>query len=346
MSAPATGETLASPLHPDIQKRLDPDFVVYYNEKIAHKTPTHRIPLSEIRANPAKYAGPWCVDLSGAPGVKNFTVTSKDGHQVKIRSYSPVDEKFGKGPWPIHINFHGGGFVFGDLTADAAFCERLQQRLPIITLDVEYRLCPENRFDHAIEDGWAALEWVHKNASEINGDGSSISLSGISAGGHLAAVTQQLARDAGIPLKLAILTVPCTDYTTYWPTPEGYNLFPSVEAMKNTAMLDHTRLTFFHEQVNNERDRDHLEKNVPQWWKTPLHNTNFKDLCTTFIATAECDPLCDEGEAYGVKVVQAGGMAIFRRYLGMPHPFTHMPLKGAHQYDEDVIGTLRLAHGI
>ena len=104
---PTTGETLISPLNPDIEKRLDPEFVSYYNKYIAIKPGTHTIPIEEIRANPAKYAGPWCKDLTGSPGVKNFTIPSTDAHEVKVRSYSPVDEKFGKGPYPIHINFHG-----------------------------------------------------------------------------------------------------------------------------------------------------------------------------------------------------------------------------------------------
>lgn len=258
----------------------------------------------------------------------------------------------------------GGGFVFGDLTSDASFLEKMQKDFPIVILDVDYRLCPgmtpnlvlenssltvfktENRFDQAVEDAWIALQWTHQNAMEVNGDPASISISGISAGGHLAALMQHLARDAGIPLRLAILTVPCTDYTTYWPTPEGYNLFPSVERLKNTAMLDAARIEYFHELVNNERDREHLATKVPQWWKTPLRSDNFKDLCDTFIATAECDALVDEGEAYGKKIVEAGGLVMFRRYIGQPHPFTHLPLRAAHQYDADVFKALKMAHRI
>ena len=190
------------------------------------------------------------------------------------------------------------------------------------------------------------MQWAHQNAISINGDPASISVSGISAGGQVVAVVQHLARDAGIPLKLAIMTVPCTDYTTYWPRPNNYSLFPSVKELEKTAMLDSARLEFFQKHVNNDRDRDHLATNVPQWWKTPLHAENFKDLCDTFIATAELDPLVDEGEAYGRKIVEAGGMVMFRRYQGMPHPFPHMPLRAAHQYDANVIRALKMGHNV
>lgn len=83
----------------------------------------------------------------------------------------------------------------------------------------------ENLFGKGHEDGWAAVRWVgslktqgsykryssangfdsfqlHEHGHEINGDGTSISVGGISAGGAIAAVVQQLARDAGISLKL------------------------------------------------------------------------------------------------------------------------------------------------
>ena len=43
---------------------------------------------------------------------------------------------------------------------------------------------------------------VYEHGSEINARGDSISIGGISAGGTMSAVVQQLARDAGILLKL------------------------------------------------------------------------------------------------------------------------------------------------
>lgn len=204
---------------------------------------------------------------------------------------------------------------------------------------------PENRFDKCIEDGYAALAWTHKHASELNGDPSSISISGISAGGHLAAVVQHLARDAGIPLKMACLTVPTTDYTTYWPVPEGYTLSPSVTTLANAALLNEERFQFFQTHVHKQADWDYL-KQVPLSWRAPLHSDNFKGLCDTFIATAECDPLVDEGEAYGRKILNAGGLVMFKRYIGMPHPFMHMPLKAAHEYDRDIVKALKMGHGI
>lgn len=79
-------------------------------------------------------------------------------------------------------------------------------------------------------------------------------------------------------------------------------------------------------------------------WRAPLHAPNFKGLCNTFLATAQCDPLVDEGEAYGRNIIAAGGKVTFRRYQGMPHPFMHMDLATARLYDDDLCAALRLAH--
>lgn len=51
--------------------------------------------------------------------------------------------------WPVeywltenYFKLIGGGWVFGDLGSESAICERLQERLPIVIVDVDYHLCP------------------------------------------------------------------------------------------------------------------------------------------------------------------------------------------------------------
>jgi acetyl esterase/lipase len=59
-----------------------------------------------------------------------------------------------------------------------------------------------------------SVQQVRDNAKELNVQPESISIGGISAGGHISAVCQQLARDANINLKLG----------TSHPSPQDHGL--------------------------------------------------------------------------------------------------------------------------
>lgn len=91
----------------------------------------------------------------------------------------------------------------------------------MVIVNVDYRLAPEFPFPAQIWDSWAALKWVHSNAGELGIDPERVSIGGLSAGGHLAAVLAILARDEpGMPkLKLQMLVVPACD--NRWTPIEG-----------------------------------------------------------------------------------------------------------------------------
>jgi acetyl esterase/lipase len=78
---------------------------------------------------------------------------------------------------------------------------------------VDYRLAPEYPYPAQIWDSWEALKWVFANSSKLGVDTSRVSVGGLSAGGHLAAVVALMARDDPEipPLKLQLLVVPAVD---------------------------------------------------------------------------------------------------------------------------------------
>ena len=229
----------------------------------------------------------------------------------------------------MELTVTGGGFVFGGLQADAKFCATVQEKAGLVVVDVNYRHCPGNReckspthllntleseFGKNIEDSWAALNWVSTAsvAKDLNIDPDYISIGGISAGAHLCAVLQHICRDAHIPLRLAVLAVPvCTDFATY--TKPSDSPFPSFTEFSKGAMLNWERMAFFGRNlfpVNKESIRAAL----PKYWLEPLNAPNFAGLCEVFLISAECDPVRDEGEAYGRKVHEAGTKVTFKRY--------------------------------
>ncbi|CAK7231701.1 hypothetical protein SBRCBS47491_008020 [Sporothrix bragantina] len=338
-----SNDALPNPIDASFIGRMDADFVAYYNKHIAIKPPTHAIDLAEVRANPQKWANPWCRDYSDLPYVNDHQIASGDGHVFTVRVYEPDETQFGPGPYPVHVNFHGGGYCFGDLTSDAVLLLKMRTRVGVVVVDVDYRLTPEHAFGKGTEDAWAAVQWVHTHAQEINARPDSISIGGISAGGFMSCVVQQLARDTGLPLKLAILSVPSTQTRRGMTKPED-SPFPSMAENALAPCLNWKRVAFF-TKVAQISTTDEQWEALPPVWRSPIEAESLKGICDTFIATAGCDPLRDEGEAYGQKLIEAGVKVTVRRYTGVPHPWMHMEgLKKAEMYLDDVCRALHAAH--
>ncbi|OKL55480.1 hypothetical protein UA08_09224 [Talaromyces atroroseus] len=304
--------SLPAPINPKFPlSRLDDDFIEYYNKYLAIKPATHNINVEELKANPQKYASPWARDFSYEPFVNDIQLKSDDGHEFTTRLYrpDPRTSPFGEGPYPIHVNFH------------------------------------EHLFGKGHDDAWAAIQWVHEHGPEIGARPDSISIGGISAGGHISAVCQQLARDAGIDLKLAVIAVPAT--VTGDGKPDAADSpFPSAVENEFAPCLSWQRLEFFRNIYEPKSEEVKQELNArPVFIRKPLEG-NLRGVCDTYIATADCDPLRDEGEEYGQRLVKAGVKVTTRRYTGVPHPFMHMlHIKKGQLYISDICTALKAVHG-
>ena len=173
-----------------------------------------------------------------------------------------------------------------------------------------------------------------------------MSIGGISAGGHISCVIQHMARDAGVPLKLCMPSVPgVTDAGTY----RSYHDSPyaSFRELRLAPILPWGRIQWFGRHTIPREKEAETRALWPDFWLAPIRAPNWSGLCDTFIRTAEIDPLRDEGEAYGMKLVAGGSKVTIKRYLGCPHTFMAMTFLGQkHQYDDDAIAALRAAHGL
>lgn len=334
-------------IEPHILAKLDADFVARWTELMnSIPDPAHVVTIEEIRADPKVLAPPCSLDTKGRPRTADREVTSEDGASIPVRLYYPDEAKHGSGPYPAHLNFHGGGFVLGNLSTESTLCLSMCEGAGVVVVDVDYRLCPETSWGKCFQDAWAALEWVRKEAGMLNVRADSLSLGGISAGGHISILLQHLARDAGIPLKLVMATVPPSVeglfYKYYTDSP-----FPSFHEFYRGPVLAFSRIKWFGSLTAPKDKQDELRKMWPEWWFAPLKAPNFQGLCPTLVRTAECDPLRDEGEAYAMKLVAGGNKVMMKRYLGAPHTFMYMDfMKQKQQYDLDSIDALKEAHGI
>jgi acetyl esterase len=225
---------------------------------------------------------------------------------IPVRLYYPA----GDAPFPVLVYFHGGGWVIGDLDTHHAFCHALAKTSCCLVVAVDYRLAPEHRFPAAVEDAYAATQWVAENAGPIQADPDRFAVCGDSAGGHLAAVVSMMARDRQGPrIDLQILIYPITDFS--FDT-------PSYDENNTGCMLTRDMMKWFWNHfIGDERQADDP-------YASPLRAKNFADLPPALILTAEYDPLRDEGEAYGQKLQAAGVNVTLTRYPGMVHGFIRM----------------------
>jgi acetyl esterase len=225
---------------------------------------------------------------------------------IPIRAYTPE----GDPPFPVVVYFHGGGWVIGNIDSHDDTCRRLATLSGSIVVSVDYRLAPEHRFPAAVDDCFAATQWVAEHAAELGGDPDRLAVAGDSAGGNLAAVVSLLARDVGSPrIQHQLLIYPAVDMTTSWPSHQenGEGYFLTLRDME----------WFSGHYVADPADREDFRA-------SPLRASSHAGLPSATIITAEFDPLRDEGEAYGEKLRSEAVPAEVRRYDGVVHGFFGM----------------------
>jgi acetyl esterase/lipase len=249
------------------------------------------------------------VDVRNVPigNIESSTLPGPHG-RLPVRIYTPLVPA--AEPLAGIVYFHGGGGVFCNLDTHDGFCRLLANSSGCRLVSVDYRLAPEHRFPAAVEDSYAATKWVVDHASQFNIDADRVGIAGDSAGGNMAAVVCQLAKQAGGPrLALQVLFCPITDMTqqtesrrTY---AEGYFL--------DKDMLE---WTFMHYCAASANFADHR--------LSPLLYEDPSKLPTAHIHTAEFDPLRDEGKAYADRLKQAGVKVCYICHPGMIHHFYGM----------------------
>jgi acetyl esterase/lipase len=217
--------------------------------------------------------------------VVDSTLQGADG-SLPYRLYRPAT----LGPHPIVVYFHGGGWVLGDQQSDDPFCRDMCRRTGMIFVSVGYRHAPEHRFPTAAEDGYAATRWIAEHAAELGGMPGPVLVAGWSAGGNVAAVTCQLARDRGGPqISGQLLICPVTDYTFDR---------PSYNENATGYFLTRSLMYWFWDIYCSPVDR--TDPRV-----SPLRG-KLAGLPPAFVVTCEFDPLRDEGIAYAEALGAAG----------------------------------------
>jgi acetyl esterase len=283
---------------------VDPSIQVLLDSMAGSDTPD----LSEMAVPDARAMMAMLTIVDGEPepvdDVTTRTIPGPDG-DIPVRIYRNA----GSEAQPVLVWYHGGGWVIGDLESADPTARKLANRSGAVVVSVDYRLAPEHPFPAAVDDCWAALEWVAANANEIRGDASRLAVGGDSAGGNLAAVVAVKAVQSGGPaLRHQLLVYPAVDLTAS---------YPSIESNGEGYLLTRKSMLWFMAHYLGDADpKDTVA--------SPIFVDDLSGLAPATVLTAEFDPLRDEGAAYAERLTDAGVDCDHHCYDGMIHGFFGM----------------------
>ena len=226
---------------------------------------------------------------------------------IPIRIYMPKKRTEAA---PGYVNFHGGGFIFGDLESEHHRSLLMAAEGGAVTVGIDYRLAPENPFPAAVEDCYAGLNWVAENATQLKIDLSRLAIGGASAGGNLAAAVAQMARDrSGPEIRLQMLIYPVLD--------DRCDTLSMKNGEDSYIITRQNVLDCWRHYLGQD------QKNVSPY-AAPARATDLRNLPTAYIMTCEHDPLRDEAISYAMRLMDAGVSVELHNYPGTVHGFDYL----------------------
>lgn len=238
--------------------------------------------------------------------VTSLTIPGGPSGEISIKVYRPVGST---GPLPVVVYTHGAGWVFGDAHTHDRLVRELTTLAGAATVFPEYRRSPEAKYPSAIEEVYAALEWVTAKGADHDLDPSRIAVAGDSVGGNMTAAITLLAKERGGPrIAAQLLYYPVTDASfdtgSYHQFAEGY-------------WLRRDAMQWFWDQYTTE------PAHRAEITASPLRASleELAGLPPALVVNGEADVLRDEGEAYAAKLRRAGVAVIAVRYQGAIHDF-------------------------
>lgn len=222
------------------------------------------------------------------------------GGAIPLRYY---DRRAGRGAGPLILFFHGGGFVFADLTSHDALCRTIAAHCDLPLLAVDYRLAPDHPFPAFVDDAEAVARWLAEHPDALGAGMTGLITCGDSAGGHLALLVAQ--RLACLPAGIPVLA-----QWVLYPFVGGGNDWPSVRELGEGYMVTRAMMDWFDAHCGHPGGDPRyslLSGPIPS---TPL-----------LIQTAGLDPLRDQGLAYAERARRAGARVVQIEARGMIHGF-------------------------
>jgi len=237
-------------------------------------------------------------------------LTLKDGpvEHVAVRIVRPPGQPAST-LLPVIVYIHGAGWVFGNEHTHNRLIRELAVGAQAAVVFPKYDLSPEAKYPVALEECYSTLLWVSEQGKAHGLDAARLAVAGDSVGGNMATVMTLMAKERGGPvIQRQLLFYPVTDAAfdtgSYRQFAEGYHL-------RRDAMQ-----WFWDQYTSHKSERDEITA-------SPLRASveQLTGLPAALVITGEADVLRDEGEAYAMKLREAGVRVTAVRFLGMIHDF-------------------------
>jgi acetyl esterase len=267
------------------------------------RTPLHQ--LSPEQARLAYEVAAEVLDLPRAPLARLQTVDLPGGdaaQPLSARLYAASHDCL-----PVLLYLHGGGFVIGSWNTHDSLCRQLALRSGGAVLSLDYRLAPEHPLPGAVDDTWAALPpgpacrraraWTARAWP--------------SAATAPAARWRRWRPSGARRRPAAGAAVADHPGTAAFADTASHRLFA------NGFLLDAQAIDwFFDHTIEPHHRRD--------WRFAPLEAADLDGVAPACLLLAECDPLVDEGLAYGDRLRAAGVAVELEVWRGVTHDFIKM----------------------
>lgn len=241
---------------------------------------------------------------NGAFDLQVHQLPAADGTLLELVLLRPRDTASAV---PVLYHVHGGGLVVGTPYEDLPDLTELALETGCAIASIEYRLSPEHPYPTPLDDVYAGLEWLVREASSLGLDPARIIIGGPSAGGGLAAAAALLARDRGGPSLLGQLLI--------YPMLDDRNDSFSARQMAGRGAWDRTaNETGWSAYLGSDRD------DVPIY-ASPARATDLSGLPPMFLDVGSAETFRDEIVGYADLAWQCGVEAELHVWPGGVHGF-------------------------
>jgi len=262
------------------------------------------LPAAEARANAEVSFAAFNQPMPDGVAVADRSIPGPTG-DIRLKVFTPG----GRGPFPLLVFLHGGGWVIGSPATHARLCAELAGGAGAVVASVDYRLAPEHPAPAALDDCVAAIRWAVANAGELGADGGRFAVGGDSAGANLTAAAMLRLRDEDGPRSRLQLLL----YGAYTMD----NDLPSVLANGEGKILTRRAMEWFYAHYLSGG----ASRTDP--YVAPIHG-DLRGLPPARLIVGTLDPLLDDSRLFAQALKEAGVPARLSMYEDQPHVFLQL----------------------